>query len=251
MIRYLAATACILAGCSTTRQHLVDHGGRPEAPAVVPLIHDAREGEHPRIIGSGVPAGGQRIITALHVIQRAFPVRTPEECGRVHTIGGFDASRVSHHEPDADDIAWIETDCEREQTDTLSGKIPPVGTPVTISGYPVERFDEQDFTASGTPHPVTLRGRIVEPPSDLTDLDSRCTWVEVPDVDASLMHGFSGGPCAYRDQHNNWIVFGIAQYRLGQETWSLLGFDLPIRAGSKRVIIAVAPIPAQWLVDHP
>jgi len=229
----------------------VDHGGRPKAPAVVPLIHDARKGEAARIIGSGVPAGGQRIFTALHVIQRGFPIRTPQACGRVHALGGFDASRVSDHKPDADDIAWIETNCDHAQADILTTSVPPIGTPIVVSGYPTQTFAEHDFLRSGIPEPVTLRGYIIDTPADLQDLDTRCIWVELPGIDTGLMHGFSGGPCAYRDQDNNWVVFGIAQYRLGQEVWSLLGHDLPIRAGDKRVTIAVAPIPTQWLSDQP
>ncbi len=251
MIRLLAATACVLVGCSTTRQHLVDHGGRPEAPAVVPLIHDAREGEHARIVGSGVPAGGQRVFTALHVIQRGFPIRTPEECGRVHAIGGFDASSVADNAPDADDIAWIETHCEHQQTGTLSASVPPPGTPIVISGYPIGQFAKHDFLTSGIPEPVTLRGHVIDPPTDLPEIDTRCIWVELPDVNASSMHGFSGGPCAYQDQDNNWVVFGIAQYRLGQEYWSLLGHELPIRPRGKKVIIGIAPFPSQWLSDQP
>ncbi len=197
------------------------------------------------LIGSGVPRPGGRVITALHVVAKGFPVPAGN-CGPVREIAGFHPHHLSHSEPDAGDIVWIDTSCLFDRTDQITTIPPPIGTRVTLAGYPGAIFSGEDFASGSIPPPCVLEGVVIEEPVGLTSPDSGVIWVEIDGVWSGFMPGLSGGPCAYQDDAGRLVVFGVAQLRLGDEVWELLGINLPIHAGKRHAIVAVAPIPEEW-----
>ncbi len=165
----------------------------------------------------------------------------------MRAIGGFRPHKVSNSAPDAEDIAWIDASCVFEHTDRVSSDRPPVGTQVTLAGYPDAAFSTEDFASSSNPPPCVLQGTVIEEPVGLAASAPGIIWIEIPGVWSGFMPGFSGGPCAYRDENGQWVVFGVAQLSLGDKVWELLGIDLPIRAGKRHAIVAIAPIPKGWV----
>ena len=231
-----------LPGCAVASSH---YGGVLEHPAVVPLLDEQGPDTLPVLVGSGVPRRRGRVVTALHVISHGFPV-PGSDCGPARAVGGFLPHEVPRSAPDAKDIAWIDTRCVFDRVDEVTAIAPAVGTVVTLAGYPSAVFSGAEFATGSPPPPQVLRGEVVDVPVGLASDMPGTIWVEVSGVWSEFMPGFSGGPCAYKDDAGEWVVFGVAQFRLGDEVWQFLGVDLPVRAGAKRAIIAVAPIPEGW-----
>lgn len=230
-------------GCQSVRTASC-HGGESDYPAVVPLLRVEAAGTEKRLIGSGIPRPQGKVITALHVVAQGFP--TPfGDCEPILEVGGFRPHTISHTSPDPADIAWLQTPCLFDRVDKIESRSPIAGTSVRLAGYPVAVFDKEDFKSGSTPKPVVLVGTVVDEPDELVDAAPGIIWIQIPDIRSEFMHGFSGSPCAYKNELGEWVVFGIAQFRFGDEVWEFLGVDLPIRINSN-TLIAVAPIPALW-----
>lgn len=237
-----------LAGGCRSGHPIANPSRASDFPAVVPLIHDNAPGGALNLVGSGVPRAGGRVITAMHVIEHQFPTPPGGICAPVYEIG-WSRSRVAalvSGEPNGDDIGWIDTGCAFDRTDRISTDPPPTGTRVTLAGYPGAVFSAEDFASVSFPPPYVLEGTVIDKPADLPSPNTRVIWVQIPGVWSEFMHGFSGGPCAYKDEAGDWVVFGIAQLRLGDEVWELLGLNLPIHASKRHAIVAIAPIPRDW-----
>ncbi len=147
----------------------------------------------------------------------------------------------------SEDIGWIRTSCDFQPTDRISSDPPPVGTRITISGFPGARYRQASFTGKGAgPKPTTIQAVVVAPPIELEGAGDP-VWARVDGVWGHDIPGFSGGPCAYRDDSGDWIVFGVVQSVLHDPRLRVLGLDTGVRAGPRHAYIVIAPIPPSFI----
>lgn len=104
---------------------------------------------------------------------------------------------------------------DRGQTYTPAarGFSPSLNDTVFLTGYPMDQLNSD----RGTNHPaqpVTVRGRIIEPPRALAPLPETLVWVEVDDLDA-VVDGMSGGAISVRDLEDGSLrLIGMLQVTL-------------------------------------
>lgn len=240
-------------GCQTSSPLL--HNGGATGPAVVAFVSSSStDRTHPHIVASGVPRPNGRIITARHVLEH-FP--------RPHCAPGQDdekfiyeitttSSKNGRKGDYASDIGLLRTSCRFDRFDRLVSKVPPFGTHVWISGYPQVVFGARDISDDETEiKPSIVEGVIVKRPADSPEAAVGSVAIEINGIWSDELHGFSGGPCAYRDRDGRWVVFGIAVEGRGDAVLRLLGATTDLHVGPRKALLYVAPIPDKMIDSSP
>ncbi len=217
-------------------------GGVYNGPAVVPMVSGVLEGASElRLVGSGVPRADGTVITAAHVL-RNLPVPADGLCGSAYEIGGLQVAKDDELFV-SEDVGWLKTACEFEYTNKLTPTSPPVGTKVAVSGFPVRWF--QDYDTLSEYRDITrrvLEGELISPTGKWSLADKNAMVMRIDGVWGKDIPGFSGGPCAYKNEDGDWVVFGILVRYFPDPQLSIFGLNTHIRTGKRHAVVVIAPI---------
>lgn len=233
-----------LSGCGSTSpvrgwQRDID----PEVIRFVVYPGEQNSSNRAKIVGTGVPLADGRIITALHVLED-FPAIASYECDSVNTRS-IDTARTGGSDIAERDAAIIEAGCSFERSARITADRPPIGTPVTVTGFPAALI--RNKPGCDLPDPVVIEGQIVQTPADLPDWPSDGTVIAIDGLRGFDLYGLSGGACAIQDPDGSCWVFGVAS-RAATGYITVLDIETPISV--ERAWVLVSPIPTAW-VDHP
>jgi len=240
----------VISGCVTSSPVL--RSGGSSGPAVVALVSPpstTKPFQH--VVASGIPRPEGRVITAKHVL-RKFPKPHGVQCigdrgdeKYVYEIG-FPKIDEERHGEYARDVGWIRTPCRFDHFDRLTSTAPPPGTRVWISGYPGVVFADIEFREGGPEiQPSVIEGVVAKSVAGMPVAATGSVAVEIDDVWAADLNGFSGGPCAYRNDDHEWIVFGVAAVVRGDAHIELFGMQTAVRIGPRKALLYVAPLPIE------
>lgn len=121
-----------------------------------------------------------------------------------------------------------------------------------ISGYPQVVFGDRDIRGDEAEiKPSVIEGIIVERPENTSEAAVGSVAIEINGIWSDEMHGFSGGPCAYRNPDGQWVVFGIAVVGRGDAVLEMFGAITDIRVGPRKALLYAAPIPEEMINFSP
>jgi len=228
-------------GCASTAP-LKNIGGVSDGPAVVPMVSGVLEAAPEfRLVGSGVPRADGTVITAAHVLKN-LPVPADRLCGNKYEIGVFRGANEGKFSL-SEDIGWLKTGCRFQSTNIITQTQPPVGTKVAVSGFPVRSFQNHDTLREyQNIVPQVIEGELIPATGKLSLPDTNAMIMKIDGVWGKDIPGFSGGPCAYKNEDGEWVVFGILVRYFPDQHLVFFGRDTHILTGKRQAMVVIAPI---------